>query len=85
MVHDPTLEFLPLIVTQKTIVATSNYVARARGVQKMCSLSEARAACPDVIVRNGENLDPYRQVCLVDESHGQESEKLRDPPCDMEP
>lgn len=43
-------------VRQKYLLVTTNYEARARGVQKMSSIADARRACPDIVVVDGENL-----------------------------
>jgi DNA polymerase iota len=49
-------------VKQKSILATCNYVARARGVQKLMLISEAQKICPDLILMNGEDLTRFRDV-----------------------
>lgn len=61
---DPSLRGKPVGVQQKYLVVTANYEARAAGVGKMSSLSDALQACPHLIVRNGETLTRYRQVSL---------------------
>ena len=45
---------------QKSILATCNYAARARGVKKLMLVSEALRVCPDLALRNGEDLAPFR-------------------------
>ncbi|KAK7755649.1 hypothetical protein SLS62_002259 [Diatrype stigma] len=55
---DPTLRSRPLGVQQKSILATCNYAARAHGVRK----PEARRVCPDLVLRNGEDLAPFRDA-----------------------
>ncbi|EDQ91850.1 uncharacterized protein MONBRDRAFT_14321 [Monosiga brevicollis MX1] len=62
MVQEPELRLKPLGVQQKTIFATVNYVARARGVPKMARISEAQRICPDIVIRNGEDLTDYREA-----------------------
>ena len=67
----PELADKPVVVRQKGIIVTSNYVARSRGVTKLSSLAGVRTACPDAIVINGEDLAPYRvdsaniEACVV--------------------
>lgn len=59
---DPSIAGRPVGVYQKHIVVTSNYLARSRGVKKCASIKAARAACPELVLRNGENLDDYRKA-----------------------
>lgn len=59
---NPALRGLPLGVKQKSILATCNYAARARGVKKLMLISEAQKACPDLIIVNGEDLTPFRDA-----------------------
>ncbi|CAK7272170.1 hypothetical protein SEPCBS57363_004996 [Sporothrix epigloea] len=49
-------------VTQKSLLATCNYEARRRGVCKMMRISEARRICPDMVLVDGEDLTPFRDV-----------------------
>ncbi|KAM0284561.1 hypothetical protein ACHAQH_001927 [Verticillium albo-atrum] len=60
--QNPALKSLPLGVKQKSILATCNYVARARGVRKLMLISAARKVCPDLVVVEGEDLTPFRDV-----------------------
>ncbi|KAM0494515.1 hypothetical protein ACHAQF_007762 [Verticillium nonalfalfae] len=60
--QNPALKSLPLGVKQKSILATCNYVARARGVRKLMRISAARKICPDLVVVEGEDLTPFRDV-----------------------
>ena len=60
MVRDPRLRSKPLGIKQKTILATSNYVARARGVRKLSSIAEALRICPDLVIIDGSDLTPFR-------------------------
>ena len=46
----PTLEGKPVAVRQRNLLVTTNYVARARGVPKMCSVDEGRRLVPDLVV-----------------------------------
>ncbi|KAJ6260284.1 hypothetical protein Dda_4509 [Drechslerella dactyloides] len=45
---------------QKQIIVTCNYVARKKGLHKLQLLAEAKRACPELVVVNGENLDLFR-------------------------
>ncbi|KLU91915.1 DNA polymerase iota [Magnaporthiopsis poae ATCC 64411] len=58
----PALKSRPLGIKQKSILATCNYAARARGVKKLGLISEAKKVCPDLVVVNGEDLTPFRDV-----------------------
>ncbi|CAK7244761.1 MAG: hypothetical protein STHCBS139747_006307 [Sporothrix thermara] len=49
-------------VTQKSILATCNYEARRRGVRKLMRISDARRICPDMVLVDGEDLSPFRDV-----------------------
>ncbi|KAI1639353.1 DNA/RNA polymerase [Biscogniauxia mediterranea] len=60
--ENPALKSLPLGVKQKSILATCNYVARARGVRKLMLVSDAQRVCPDLVVLNGEDLTRFRDV-----------------------
>lgn len=53
---------LPLGVQQKNILVTCNYVARQYGIKKLMLLSEAKKLCPAIVIVNGEDLTPYRQM-----------------------
>ncbi|KAI1210608.1 DNA/RNA polymerase [Annulohypoxylon truncatum] len=59
---NPALKGLPLGVKQKSILATCNYAARARGVKKLQLISEAQKTCPDLVIVNGEDLTPFRDA-----------------------
>lgn len=58
----PALKSLPLGIRQKSILATCNYVARARGVKKLQLISEARKLCPELVLADGEDLSAFRDV-----------------------
>lgn len=58
----PALKSLPLGIKQKSILATCNYVARARGVKKLQLISEAKKLCPELILVDGEDLSAFRDV-----------------------
>ncbi|KAI1121680.1 hypothetical protein F5Y10DRAFT_255762 [Nemania abortiva] len=60
--ENPSLRSQPLGIKQKSILATCNYVARARGVKKLMLISEAQRICPDLILMNGEDLTRFRDV-----------------------
>ena len=47
-------------ITQKYLVVTCNYPARAAGVGKLMSTKEARKKCPSLVLISGEDLTPYR-------------------------
>lgn len=53
---------MPLGIKQKSILATCNYVARAKGVKKLMLISEAEKICPELVLRNGEDLTRFRDV-----------------------
>ncbi|KAI0009272.1 DNA/RNA polymerase [Xylariaceae sp. FL0662B] len=59
---NPALKGQPLGIQQKSILATCNYVARARGVKKLMLISEAQRICPDLVVAKGEDLTPFRDA-----------------------
>ncbi|XP_065372119.1 DNA polymerase iota [Calliphora vicina] len=60
--RDPSLRTKPLGVQQKNIVVTCNYNARAHGIKKLMLVAEAKRLCPDLVLVNGEDLTPYRQM-----------------------
>ncbi|XP_076217741.1 DNA polymerase iota-like isoform X2 [Aptenodytes patagonicus] len=62
MIRNPELRDKPLGVQQKYIVVTCNYEARKRGVKKMMSVKDAKEKCPQLILVNGEDLTPYREM-----------------------
>lgn len=43
-------------------MATCNYVARGRGVAKLSQISAAKKVCPDIVIIDGEDLTPFRDV-----------------------
>jgi nucleotidyltransferase/DNA polymerase involved in DNA repair len=49
----------PVAVSQKNIVVTCNYPARARGVGKLMRIEEALLRCPELVLRCGEDLTSY--------------------------
>ncbi|KAK2022038.1 impB/mucB/samB family protein [Colletotrichum zoysiae] len=60
--RDPRLKALPLGVKQKNILATCNYVARKRGVKKLMLIVDAKKLCPDLVIIEGEDLTPFRDM-----------------------
>ncbi|KAK1761114.1 hypothetical protein QBC47DRAFT_369144 [Echria macrotheca] len=60
--QQPSLKGLPLGIRQKGILATCNYVARRKGVGKLTTLAEAKRLCPDLVIVDGEDLSPFRDV-----------------------
>ncbi|KAK9826961.1 hypothetical protein WJX74_001872 [Apatococcus lobatus] len=58
----PGLSHRPMGVTQKYLIVTCNYPARAAGVRKLMSIKEAQQICPDLVLVSGEDLTPYRQA-----------------------
>lgn len=62
MIRAPDLRDKPLGVQQKSIVVTCNYEARKHGVKKLMSLKEAKEKCPHLVLVNGEDLTPYREM-----------------------
>ena len=59
--RDPRLAERPVAVTQKYLIVTANYRARAAGLEKLMATSEARRLCPEVALISGEDLTPYRR------------------------
>ena len=49
-------------VTQKSILATCNYEARRRGVRKLMRISDAVRVLPTIVLVDGEDLSPFRDV-----------------------
>lgn len=62
MIRDPELKDKPLGVQQKSLLVTCNYKARSLGVNKCMSLKEAKDVCPQLVLINGEDLTPYREM-----------------------
>ena len=52
----------PFAVTQKFLVVTANYAARAAGVGKLMPIARAKAKCPELLLASGEDLTPYREA-----------------------
>ncbi|XP_006269716.1 DNA polymerase iota isoform X1 [Alligator mississippiensis] len=62
MIHNPELREKPLGVQQKYLVVTCNYEARKLGIKKLMSVRDAKEKCPQLILVNGEDLTPYREI-----------------------
>ncbi|KAL2255709.1 hypothetical protein VTK26DRAFT_2833 [Humicola hyalothermophila] len=60
--RQPSLRTQPLGVKQKGILATCNYVARRHGVRKLMPIAEAKKICPSLVLADGEDLSPFRDV-----------------------
>ncbi|NWQ82851.1 POLI polymerase, partial [Columbina picui] len=72
MIRNPELRDKPLGVQQKNLVVTSNYEARKLGVKKLMSVKDAKEKCPQLVLVNGEDLAPYREMsCKVTELLGE--------------
>lgn len=61
-IRNPALRDRPVGVTQKYLLVTCNYVARSFGLKKMIPVTEAQRLCPELVLVNGEDLTPYRQM-----------------------
>lgn len=61
-IRNPSLRDKPLGILQNNSVVTSNYVARGYGIHKMTYLKDALVKCPELVLVNGEDLTPYRQM-----------------------
>ncbi|KAJ6441987.1 DSC E3 ubiquitin ligase complex subunit 2 [Purpureocillium lavendulum] len=59
---NPALKTRPLGIKQKNILATCNYNARKLGVGKLMLISEAKRICPGLVLVDGEDLTPFRDV-----------------------
>jgi DNA polymerase iota len=57
---NPSLRNQPFAIQQKHIVVTCNYLARAAGVGKLQLLTDAKKACENLIIINGEDITRYR-------------------------
>lgn len=51
----------PIAIGQKHIIVTSNYVARRHGVKKLQLRTEAKRACPNLLILEGSDLERYRK------------------------
>jgi len=62
MRRDPSLADKPVGVRQKHLVITSNYAARAFGIKKGDSLKEVKRKCPQIVIKDGEDISHYTEV-----------------------
>eukprot|EP00062_Callorhinchus_milii_P018267 gi/632971547/ref/XP_007902224.1/ PREDICTED: DNA polymerase iota isoform X2 [Callorhinchus milii] len=62
MIRNPKLRNKPIGVHQKYLMVTCNYEARKRGVSKLMLFNEAKEKCPELVMVNGEDLTPYREI-----------------------
>ena len=62
MRRDPSLANQPVGVRQKHLVITSNYAARAFGIKKGDSLKEVKRKCPQIVIKDGEDISHYTEV-----------------------
>ena len=60
--RDENLSKVPLGITQKYLIVTCNYKARARGVTKLMSILDAQAKCPEIVLVDGSDLTPYKAI-----------------------
>ena len=61
----PHLKSKPLWIKQKNILATCNYNARAKGVGKLMLITDAKKICPDLVLIDGEDLTPFRDMSKI--------------------
>ena len=57
----PSLEGLPVAVSQRNLLVTTNYRCRDQGVPKMCSIIEAKEICPEIVIIESE-MSRYREA-----------------------
>lgn len=62
VLRDPSLRGKPVGVQQKMLVISTSYEARAYGIKKGESLKQVREKCPDIVIKDGEDLTWYTQV-----------------------
>ncbi len=60
--ENPALKSVPLCIQQKQIIATCNYLARARGLYKLQRVSEVKHLCPEAVIVLGEDLTRFRDA-----------------------
>ena len=60
--ENPALKSVPLCIQQKQIIATCNYLARARGLYKLQRVSEVKQVCPEAVIVLGEDLTRFRDA-----------------------
>ncbi|KAH6891091.1 hypothetical protein B0T10DRAFT_302159 [Thelonectria olida] len=59
---NPALKTRPVGVKQKNCLSTCNYNARALGLRKLMTVAEAKKACPQLVLVDGEDLTPFRDT-----------------------
>ena len=57
----PELEGKPVAVRQRSLLVTTNYIARERGVPKMCSVAKGLELVPDLVVIESD-MSRYREA-----------------------
>ncbi|KAI5466875.1 hypothetical protein BGZ63DRAFT_410011 [Mariannaea sp. PMI_226] len=62
---NPSLKSLPVGVKQKNCLATCNYNARALGLRKLMTVTEAKRVCPQLVLVDGEDLTPFRDTSKI--------------------
>ncbi|KAL6871109.1 DNA/RNA polymerase [Trichoderma novae-zelandiae] len=62
---NPALKSKPVGIKQKNILATCNYNARRQNVKKLMLVSEAKTICPDLVLVDGEDLTPFRDMSKI--------------------
>lgn len=60
-VLNPALRGIPVGITQKSLLATASYEARAAGVKKLMNIKQAKIILPDLVLVDGEDLTNYRR------------------------
>ncbi|KAB8346210.1 hypothetical protein FH972_023255 [Carpinus fangiana] len=60
--ENPALKSVPLAIQQKQIIVTCNYEARRHGLHKLELITEAKKACPEVVIVLGEDLTRFRNA-----------------------
>lgn len=60
--RDPSLIGLPVGIKQKGVLATISYEARAHGVEKLATIRDGMAQCPEMVLVNGEDLSYFRKL-----------------------
>uniref|UniRef100_A0A8W7PRH7 UmuC domain-containing protein n=1 Tax=Anopheles coluzzii TaxID=1518534 RepID=A0A8W7PRH7_ANOCL len=63
-VLNPSLKDKPFAVKQRFCVVTSNYIAREKGIKKLQPVKEALAACPELVLLNGEDITKYKAMSV---------------------
>ena len=61
-IRDPSLRGKAVGVQQKNLIITTTYEARACGIQKGDAVGVVKAKCPEIIIKNGEDLSYYVEL-----------------------